>query len=294
MKKLLFLAVLPLLYCNLPAQNVNDNDFLILQKSNALLKIQLNEQKQTMLEQIIKTDSIISMLQSATGEIKKNADNQTSITQSIADLNEKTTNISQAFIDRRLYAIIAIIGFAIIILIFLFYMKRKFSAIKSDINQSEMNFIIKISQTNDYIKNEISEIKVQLEKQSKEFNLIIEKQSKEFDQAIEKQVKEIYRAIEKQTSENNNKLTKLSTDTAESIINLSDGFNKTIESQVSSVKGIFHEQLSQTANEFNGKIAELNKTVEKKIAAIKNDLTANINEINEKFKNIPPNSKKEN
>lgn len=277
MKKLILIAVLPLLFCKLSAQNVNDKDFLILQKSNALLNIQLNEQKQTLLKQTKKIDSITSILQTATGEIKKNTAGQTSITQSISDLNEKTTNISQAFIDRRLYAIIAIIVIVIIVLIFFFYLKRKFSSVNNDIMQTETNLIKKISQTNDHINIETSEMKAQYEKQSKEINL-----------AIDKQVKEINLAIEKQTIESNSSLKKLSADTAESINNLSDGFNKTIESQVTSVKGIFHEQHTQAANELSGKITELNKTVEKKIAAIKNELSANINEINVRLKNINP------
>ncbi|PIX34354.1 MAG: hypothetical protein COZ59_07985, partial [Bacteroidetes bacterium CG_4_8_14_3_um_filter_31_14] len=58
-----------------------------------------------------------------------------------------------------------------------------------------------------------------------------------------------------------------------------------VESQLLSVKGIFSEQLSQSANEFSEKITDVNKTIEKKIAAIKNDFSTNINEINEKLKN---------
>ena len=61
--------------------------------------------------------------------------------------------------------------------------------------------------------------------------------------------------------------------------------NKTVESQLLSVKGIFNEQLSQSSNEFSEKITDVNKTIEKKIAAIKNDFSTNINEINEKLKN---------
>ncbi|NCO56278.1 MAG: hypothetical protein GW876_12885, partial [Bacteroidetes bacterium] len=176
MKKLLFSTALLLSFCYLPAQTNNSQkdeqnttkDILFLKKSNALLKTQLNEQKQTLLKQTQKTDSIISILQTATNEIKKGADNQNSVTQSIGNLNELTTNISQAFIKRRLYAIIAFIGSIIIVLLCLFYLKKKSVAINKNIKQNEENLNNKISQMNEHLNNEIGEIKAIVEKQTKE------------------------------------------------------------------------------------------------------------------------------
>ena len=60
MKKLLFSTALLLSFCYLPAQTNNSQkdeqnttkDILFLKKSNALLKTQLNEQKQTLLNSL--------------------------------------------------------------------------------------------------------------------------------------------------------------------------------------------------------------------------------------------------
>ena len=139
-KLLLLLAVLPLLCCNLLAQNVND-DVLLLQKSNASLKSQLKDQRTILSNQIKKTDSIMSLLQSANSEIKKNADNQNSINQSIGDLKNQTANINQgfsnvghAFSKRKNYSIIAFIGSIFIVLIYLFYLGKKFARTDENIN----------------------------------------------------------------------------------------------------------------------------------------------------------------
>jgi len=198
MKKLfLLLAVLPLLCCNLLAQNVND-DVLLLQKSNASLKSQLKDQRTILSNQIKKTDSIMSLLQSANSEIKKNADNQNSINQSIGDLKNQTANINQgfsnvsyAFSKRKNYSIIAFIGSIFIVLIYLFYLGKKFACTDENINT------------------------------------------------------------------------------------MSKKVNKTIESEILSVKEIYNEQLSLSAKTFDGKMTELNETFEKKIAAIKSEFSAN-------------------
>jgi hypothetical protein len=271
MKKLLFSTALLLSFCYLLSQTNNSlkdkqsitEDVLLLQKSNALLKIQLNEQKHTLLKQIQKTDSIISILQSTNSEIKKGVDNQYSITQCIYNLKEQTTNISQALSERKFYSIIAFIGSIIIVLIYLFYLKKKSVAINKNIKQNVENLNKQLSQMNENIDKEIGEIKVLVEKQTKEINL----------------------AIEKQNTENKEMLTKQLADTKDNINKMNNEINKTIENQILSVKRIFHEQLSQSANEFSEKITDVNKTIEKKIASIKNDISTNINEINEKLKN---------
>jgi len=195
-KLLLLLAVLPLLCCNILAQNVND-DVLLLKKSNALLKSQLKDQRTILSNQIKKTDSIISLLQSANSEIKKYSDNQNSINQSIDDLKKQTTNfnqgfrnVGQAFSKRKNYSIIAFIGSIFIVLIYLFYLGKKFARTDENIN------------------------------------------------TISKKV------------------------------------NKTIESEILSVKEIFNEQLSLSAKTFDEKMTELNETFEKKIAAIKSEFNA--------------------
>jgi len=271
MKKLLFSTALLLSFCYLPAQTDNSQkdkqstteDVLFLKKSNALLKIQLKEQKQTLSKQIQKTDSVISLLQSTNSEIQKGADNQNSITQSINNLKERVTNVNQALSKRKLYTIIAFIGSIIIVLLYLFYLKKKSVVISKNIKQNEENLNKQLSQVNEHIGKEIFEIKEKFEKQTKEINL----------------------AIEKQSTANKEMLTKQLSDTKDIINKMNNEINKTIESQILSVKGIFNEQLSLSANEFSKKITDVNKTIESQITTIKNDFSTNINEINERLKN---------
>ncbi|MBI3511521.1 MAG: hypothetical protein HY064_12740 [Bacteroidetes bacterium] len=248
MKKILLSLLLPSLFFSLSAQNVND-DVLHLQKSNASLKSQLKEQQALLSEQTRKTDSIFSLLQSASGEIKKNTDSQNSITHSISDLKEQTknssqitSNISDAFGKRRTAAIIGLLVSAVIALLFLFYLKKKLSAVNNGMKQNEENFNQKFSQINQFLDKEIGELRS---------------------------------LQEKQNNENNARLTKQTADTNENINKLSKEVNKKIESEIQSLKGIVQEQHSQSAREFSEKISELNQTVEKKIAAIKNELDAN-------------------
>jgi len=196
MKKLLFSTALLLSFCYLIAQPNNSQkekqsttaEVLYLQKSNALLRTQLKEQKHTLLKQIQKTDSIISILQSTTSEIKKGADNQNSNTQSIYTLQKQTTSIFQALSQRKLYAIIAFIGSIIIVLIYLFYMNTKLVAINKKIKQNE----------------EISN------KQIADMKDIINKMNIEINNSIEKEIAKIKNDLSTNMNEINERLKKTS------------------------------------------------------------------------------------
>lgn len=258
MKKLTLLTVLSFLFCNLSAQNVND-DVLLLQKSNASLKNRLNQQNQALLKQIQTTDSIIALLQSTTAEIKKTGDNQNSITQSVASLqqqdantNQALINVSDAFSERKQYAIYAVIGSVLVLLLCFFYLRRKLSAINNSMKQNEENINKRISQMGEHLDKEIGEVKD---------------------------------VLEKQNGDHKEKLTKLVANTNESIHKMNNEVNKAMESQLLSFKEIFNAQLSQSVNEFGEKITELNKTTEKKISAIKNELSTNISEISKGIRN---------
>ncbi len=241
MKKILFLPALFLLFCNLGAQNV-DNDVLLLQKSNASLKSRLNEQNQILSQQIHTNDSIISILQAANAEIKKNADNQKSTTLAVSKLQEQSAStgkvladISNAFGKRKMYALISGFGFLICVALLFFYFKNKLTALNAIVKQNEENFNGKIMQTNEFMDKEIGGMKLQFEKESVENKSMVTKQFAASDERMNKMTSDV---------------------------------GKTIESQILSVKGMVQEQFSKSAIEFNEKIMELNKTIDKKIAAI--------------------------
>jgi len=180
MKKLLFSTALLLSFCYLLAQTSNSQspvkEILSLQKSNASLKMQLKEQKITLLKQTQKTDSIFSMLQAANVEIKKGVESQNAINQSIASLKEQTANINQVLSVRKTYSIIAFIGFIIIVMILYFYMERKSAVINKSIKKNEEKFEMQLSQMSERLEKEIADVKENIEKQKSEINLLIEKQ----------------------------------------------------------------------------------------------------------------------
>ena len=223
MKKSIFIAALMLSNCYLKAQTNNTQkdsqnnsaDILLLQKSNALLKNQLNDQNQNLLQEIRKTDIIITILQTANNEIQQEAEKQNAISKSINNLNEHTKNISQSFSKRKLYAIIAIIGGIFLVLIYLIYVMKKLSAINNNIKQKEEDLNKNIAQINDNNNSKIDELRVRFEKQIKETN-------------------------------------------------------QTMDGKILTVKEIFQDQISQSANEFNKKLTELNKSTDTKNTTNKN------------------------
>jgi len=205
MKKLLFSTALLLSFCYLLAQT-NDSqkdkqstteDVLFLQKSNASLKIQLKEQKSTLLKQIKKTDSIILVLQSANSEIKKGADNQSSITQSVNNLQEQSTNISQSLSKRKLYAIIIFIGSVVIVLIYLLYLKTKSVAINKNIKQLEENLNKQLSGTQETINKMNYEINKTIENQILLVKGIFHEQLSQSANELSEKILDVNKTIEK-------------------------------------------------------------------------------------------------
>lgn len=263
MKKLLLLTALLFSFCYLPAQtnilqkekdNIN-NDIMLLQKSNAGLKVQLNDQKLMLLKEIEKTDSIFSLLQSANSEIQKSALNQNSIASSMTNLEDQISKISMSLHKRKYYVIFGIVASFVVVLVYLLYMRAKLSTLKMEMNQKEVDLSKKISQTEISVNKGIEEMKRMFSEQQNEMNQILEKQK----------------------TENNQKLTQLSSDTNESITKIGDELNKTMENERKSVKETLQEQSTKFNSEINEKITEVNKTFEKKMDVIKNEINERLN-----------------
>jgi uncharacterized protein with von Willebrand factor type A (vWA) domain len=138
-----------------------------------------------------------------------------------------------------MYAIIAVIGSLLIVLLFWTYLKKKFATISNDLKQKEENQNKKIAQAEWMIEKEIVEIKTLFEKQTNEINQTIEKQNTENKERITKQLADM-----------NERLSKMSRETA-----------TIIENELLVVKKIFHEQFEKSANEFSAKTEELKKTI---------------------------------
>lgn len=263
MKKLLFITAMLLSFCYLSAQtnilqkekqNITD-DITFLQKSNAGLKIQLNDQKQILLKEIEKTDSIFSLLQSTNSEVRKSTDHQNSIASSITNLEDQTSKMSSSLHKRKFYVIFGIVASFIFVLVYLLYMRAKLSTMKMEINEKEIALNKKILQTEENVNNGIDDIKVMFSKHQKEMNQI----------------------LEKQLMENNQKLTQLSSDTNESIAKIGDEMNKTMDNERKLVKEMLQEQSAQSNNEMNEKIAEVSKSFEKKMDVIKKEINERLN-----------------
>ena len=171
MKKLLFSTALLLSFCCLTAQTKLSKsekqspaeEISYLQKSDALMKIQLKDQKQTLLKQIQKTDSMTLLLQSLISELKKGEENYNSMTQSINKLNNQTASIGHSLSKRKHYAVIAIVGSIMIVLAYLFFMNSKLVAINKNIQQNEED-----------LNRQLADAKEIINKISKEFNADID------------------------------------------------------------------------------------------------------------------------
>lgn len=258
MKKLLFLTALLFSFCYLPAQtntlqkekdNIN-NDIVLLQKSNAGLKIQLNDQKQILLKEIEKTDSIFSLLQSTNSEIQKSAVNQNSIASLMTKLEDQTSKMSTSLHKRKYYVIFGIVASFIFVLVYLLYMRAKLSTLKIEMNQKETDLNNKILKTEEYVNAGIDEIKVMFSEQQNEMNQI----------------------FEKQRTESNQKLAQLSSDTNESITKIGNELNKTMENERKFVKEIIQNQHIQSEKDLNEKIAEVNKSFQAKMDVLQKEI----------------------
>lgn len=252
MKKFLLVIGLPFIFCQLTAQNVNE-DVLKLQKSNASLKVQLKQQNDMLAKQTHTSDSIISSLQSTNAELKKNAEHQQAISKSFSELkthftgiNKVTTDISNAFGKRKLYALLGGGGLLLLIILLFLLVRKKVMAFKVEVKQNEEKMEREISQLNEFVDKELGEVKNFLEKHSMDMHL----------------------AIERQSVENKSMLEKFSTESKDRLLKLNTDVNKSMETQMQSVNGYIKEQFSKSTNEFNEKIANLSNTVDKKIAAI--------------------------
>lgn len=243
MKKILFLLfpIYSVLCCNLAAQNIN-NDVLVLQKSNASLKSRLNEQNLILLKQIHTSDSILALLQVATIEIKKNADNQKNINAAVSKLqtqtsstNRATADISNAFGKRKMYGLIAGIGFIILILAVFLFFRNKLLVLKSEVKQNDENVNRNVAQLNDFVDKELGELRTIVTKNFNDLNLVIEKQSLENKTVLSKQIMDC-----------NDRIGKVGVET-----------NRNIENQIQLVNEKIQDQISQAAKEFDKKIASL-------------------------------------
>ena len=183
MKKFVFTALLLLSFsifsvqtgiCQNELQSVKD-DVTSLKKSSATLKSQINEQKEALKVLSKKTESIISLLQLAGNEIKKNADNQTSIYGSIKNLNDKSARVSQAFSYRKKLAIIAFIIGLVGGIVFLFLLIRRLSAINKTVKGIEEDYKKSLLQMNDQMNREIYELKEIIKQQAGQSMAAIEK-----------------------------------------------------------------------------------------------------------------------
>ncbi len=266
MKKLIFSTVLLLSFCIFLVQTGNSQNDLqsikdevtSLKKSNASLKSQLIEQKKAIDIQTQKTESIITLLKSAGNEIKKNADNQTSIYGSIKNLNEKSARVSQAFSYRKKLAIIAFICALIGGIVFLFLLIRKLSAINKTVKGNEADYKKGLLQMNDQMNKEIYELK----------------------EIIKQQAGQSMAAIEKLGGESKEMITKLSSDTSASIEKMNAGLNKIIETRIAEVEGSLNEKIKKSDKESLERTGELNGILDSKISAIRNEITLSKNEMN--------------
>lgn len=258
MKRLLFITAMLISFSYLPAQtnilqkekdNIT-NDIVLLQKSNAALKVQLNDQKQILLKEIEKTDSIFSLLQSINSEIQKSAVSQNSIASSMTKLEDQTSKMSMSLHKRKYYVIFGLVSSFIFVLVYLLYMRSKLSTLKIEMNQKETDLNNKILKTEEYINAGIDEIKVMFSEQQNEMNQI----------------------YEKQRTESNQKLAQLSSDTNESITKIGNELNKTMENERKSVKEIIHEHRDQSEKEFDQKIAEINKSIQAKLDILQKEI----------------------
>lgn len=263
MKKLLFISAMLLSFCYLPAQtNIlqkeKDNithDIVSLQKSNAGLKNQLNEQKQILIKEIVKTDSIFSLLHSTNSEIRKSTDHQSSIAAKIANLEDQTSEMSMSLHKRKFYVIFGLAASLIFVVVYLLYMRAKLSTLKLEMNQKEKDLHVKISQTETAVSKGIDEMKTMFSEQQKEIN----------------------NTLEKQKLENNNKFVQLSSDVTKNITIIEDEMNNTMENERKSVKEIIQEHRTQSEKDFDQKIAEVNNNIQTKIELLKKEIEQKLN-----------------
>ncbi len=178
-----------------PAQN---NELVALQKTNAILKMSLNELKVIVAMQNSKTDSLFIMLNTS---INKNLENQSNINSSIELLKSQTSNISDAFILRKYIAIIMIIGFIAVFLMFWFLFSRKLKLIHTKMRENEEKLILTLNSENELLKKEMSELKLEFDKQIRDFNLNLYRQNADLKDNLTSQINDSKAIIEEVKSQ---------------------------------------------------------------------------------------------
>ncbi len=223
MKKIVIVLVLVLTYSILLAQNSKpivvkpsqNSDLVALQKTNAILKMTLNELKVIVAMQNTKIDSLVLVLNTSVIELKKSADNQAKLNESIVALKTQTSNISDAFIMRKNIAMIGFLGFVFFMILLWLFISRKFKFVNKRIFENNEKINLKVETENEMLKIEISEFKVATDRQSKDLN-----------QNMIRENIATKEAFKIQHEENNKKLDDLSSFVETSIVAINDHVSK--------------------------------------------------------------------